>query len=96
MRSSDLFSSAGAPGDAIRFILQPGEESVPLRTALESLEQPSQNVYIAIGPEGGWSPDELTSAQAAGWRRIGIGKYVLRTETAALVAMSQIMFCIEV
>lgn len=37
---------------------------------------------VAIGPEGGWSPDEV--AVAAG--TIGLGPTVLRVETAALVA----------
>ena len=37
---------------------------------------------IAIGPEGGWTPDELAIAQD----RVGLGDGVLRVETAALVA----------
>jgi 16S rRNA (uracil1498-N3)-methyltransferase len=37
---------------------------------------------IAIGPEGGWTPDELALAQD----RVALGEAVLRVETAALVA----------
>jgi 16S rRNA (uracil1498-N3)-methyltransferase len=37
---------------------------------------------IAIGPEGGWTPDELARAQD----RVALGDAVLRVETAALVA----------
>jgi len=37
---------------------------------------------VAIGPEGGWSPDEL---ECAG-RRVSIGPNILRTETAAVAA----------
>lgn len=39
---------------------------------------------VAIGPEGGWSPEEL---DAAG-ERIDLGPNILRTETAALVAIT--------
>ncbi|MDA8312108.1 MAG: RsmE family RNA methyltransferase [Actinomycetota bacterium] len=37
---------------------------------------------IAVGPEGGWSADELSS----GWPTVGLAAYVLRTETAAIAA----------
>lgn len=37
---------------------------------------------IAVGPEGGWAPGEL----AAGVPTVGLGRTVLRVETAALVA----------
>lgn len=37
---------------------------------------------IAVGPEGGWAPEEL----ALGWPIVGLGAHVLRAETAALAA----------
>jgi 16S rRNA (uracil1498-N3)-methyltransferase len=37
---------------------------------------------VAVGPEGGWSPEELARAPAT----VGLGPHVLRAETAALVA----------
>lgn len=37
---------------------------------------------IAIGPEGGWAPDELQAAD----RRVALGSNILRTETAAVAA----------
>ncbi len=39
-------------------------------------------VTIAIGPEGGWSPGEIPEGAA----RLGLGRTVLRVETAAIVA----------
>ena len=54
-----------------------------------------ERIVIAIGPEGGWSPQELQSATEHGWISAGLGPRVLRTETAALVALSQILYEFE-
>ncbi len=42
-------------------------------------------VVAAIGPEGGFSHEEIALAVAAGWRKIGLGRRILRVETAALL-----------
>jgi 16S rRNA (uracil1498-N3)-methyltransferase len=43
--------------------------------------------WILVGPEGGWSPEELNHFdQHAGVRRCHVGSRILRAETAALVA----------
>lgn len=41
---------------------------------------------IAIGPEGGFAPDEVEAALTAGWAAASLGPRVLRVETAALAA----------
>ncbi len=46
---------------------------------------PADRVLAAIGPEGGLAPEEAAVAKAAGWRPVGLGPRILRTETAALV-----------
>lgn len=43
---------------------------------------------ILIGPEGGFEDREIESAQRAGWRVISLGEFVLRAETAAIIATS--------
>jgi 16S rRNA (uracil1498-N3)-methyltransferase len=40
-----------------------------------------------IGPEGGWSPGELSAAERAGWMRARLPGAVLRAETAAVAAL---------
>jgi 16S rRNA (uracil1498-N3)-methyltransferase len=42
---------------------------------------------IAIGPEGGFAPDELEALRIAGFSQAGLGPRVLRTETAAIAAI---------
>ena len=42
------------------------------------------NVCVAVGPEGGFTDDEVGVARSAGWRLVSLGPRVLRVETAAL------------
>lgn len=41
-------------------------------------------VAIAVGPEGGWTPDEREHAEGMGWRPTRLGDLTLRVETAVL------------
>jgi 16S rRNA (uracil1498-N3)-methyltransferase len=41
-------------------------------------------ITFAIGPEGGFTPAEVTAACEAGWRRVSLGSSILRIETAAI------------
>ena len=97
MRSLDLFRLAeNAPGTEVRLLLHPHAEGAPLRSVLGALTGRPTAVTIAIGPEGGWSGEEVTAAHSSGWITTTLGPYILRTETAALVAISRIMHCFEV
>ena len=51
---------------------------------------PAQNVILLIGPEGGFTPEEIQQALAAGFQEVSLGRRVLRTETAGIVAISTI------
>ena len=51
------------------------------------LPDPSGDVTLVIGPEGGFSPEELTRADTT----VGLGARVLRVETAALVAAGLVL-----
>ena len=47
-------------------------------------------VWVAIGPEGGWTPEECRAFDAAGFSAVGLGALTLRAETAALAATTLI------
>ena len=49
---------------------------------------PDQSIMIVLGPEGGWSQDELRLAREQGYRTISMGARILRAETAAVAAIS--------
>jgi len=52
----------------------------------------SDNRILLIGPEGDFTPDELTLALQKGYRPVGLGTTRLRTETAAFVAAVHLMY----
>jgi 16S rRNA (uracil1498-N3)-methyltransferase len=45
-------------------------------------------VWLACGPEGGWSAVEEQQAQVAGWQPLQLGPRILRSSTAAVAAMA--------
>ncbi len=49
---------------------------------------PGGTAWIAIGPEGGWSPRDRDILRAAGFTGLRLGPRVLRTETAGLAAIA--------
>lgn len=49
---------------------------------------PVTQITLLVGPEGGFSPEEIQQAQQAGFYPFSLGPRVLRTETAALVALT--------
>lgn len=49
-------------------------------------------VLLMIGPEGGFTEQEIAEAEAAGYRSISLGPRIMRTETAALVGLTCILY----
>ena len=64
-----------------RVVCQPGAT-----TELAALERDAGSVSVLVGPEGGFSPTDLDTIDAAGFARIGLGPRVLRADTAAIAA----------
>jgi 16S rRNA (uracil1498-N3)-methyltransferase len=62
-----------------------------LKTALKSV-RPTGGICVFIGPEGGFTPDELRDAEAAGIRPVTLGPRTLRAETAAAVALAVTLY----
>jgi 16S rRNA (uracil1498-N3)-methyltransferase len=53
--------------------------------ALLPTEELPQEVFLAVGPEGGFTSDEVASATKAGWRTVDLSPRILRIETAAVL-----------
>ncbi len=70
------------------------EDKYSIRQALsdkESLLCNGASIALLVGPEGGFSPEEAQLATEAGIISVGLGKRILRTETAPLFALSSII-----
>ena len=59
-------------------------------SAVDSVMQNVPHIIIMIGPEGDFSPDEANAARAAGFLPVHFGPSRMRTETAALFAVSAV------
>jgi 16S rRNA (uracil1498-N3)-methyltransferase len=70
---------------ASRIVLAETEERTLLRDVVKS-DAADGGVVLAVGPEGGWTEDELESFRQAGWISASLGNAVLRAETAAMAA----------
>jgi 16S rRNA (uracil1498-N3)-methyltransferase len=59
-----------------------------IQAALDSTASEMPNFELAIGPEGGWAPDELALFTKHHWQSASLGPRILRAETAAIAALA--------
>jgi len=83
-----------------RILLSETEQTLTLTAALkasvrptgyESVAQttdPPTTHALAIGPEGGWTPEEMTLFTQHHWQPVTLGPRILRAETAAIAAIA--------
>lgn len=84
---------ASAPERALKLICYCEDDESKRRSISSVLATSSaREICILIGPEGDFSPTELEAAFTRGWQPVHLGTSRLRTETAALVAVSAVYF----
>ncbi len=79
----DTWLGAREAAGSTQLILKPGTS-----LALADVPRPDTKLCLLIGPEGGFSEREYDNASAAGFDAVALGPRVLRTETAAIVALA--------
>jgi 16S rRNA (uracil1498-N3)-methyltransferase len=88
-----------AASTSTRIVLAEQERTTTLRSALDEAIAQAQaempTLEIAIGPEGGWAPDEEALFDANGWRAASLGPRILRAETAAIAALAIVASYLE-
>jgi 16S rRNA (uracil1498-N3)-methyltransferase len=67
--------------------LSPAEDSVPI---LEMVSNLPEELVVLVGPEGGWSPEELQEFRTQSVKAVRLTGTILRVETAAVTAAALI------
>ena len=77
--------------------LVPYESKDGMKSTKDALSEmkAGMSVGIIIGPEGGFEEKEVAEAENAGGKVVSLGKRILRTETAAITALSMCMLYAE-
>lgn len=73
-------------GDAL-FFYEEGTGSLR-----QALKQSGDRLFLFVGPEGGFAPEEAALAQSLGAHILTLGPRILRTETAPLAALSAVFY----
>ena len=93
-----------AEGADLALFCYEGSEVTPLPAILERAtpaldaaraEGRIPEIAIFVGSEGGFSPEEAAAARAAGFAMTGLGKRILRTETASGFVLSCLIYALE-
>jgi 16S rRNA (uracil1498-N3)-methyltransferase len=96
MKLSDRVKAAST---SRRIVLAEQERSTTLRQALQkaiaAADDELPQLELAIGPEGGWAPDEEALFDAQGWQAVSLGPRILRAETAAIAALAIVASMLE-
>jgi 16S rRNA (uracil1498-N3)-methyltransferase len=71
----------------LRVVLAENEHEATLSDVLRS-RSGLKSLALAVGPEGGWTPEELQSFEQAQWISASLGDTILRAETAAIAALA--------
>jgi 16S rRNA (uracil1498-N3)-methyltransferase len=88
-----------APSRSTYIVLAEQERTATLRNALDgaiaAAKAQMPTLEIAIGPVGGWAPEEEALFDANGWLAVSLGPRILRAETAAIAALAVVASYLE-
>jgi 16S rRNA (uracil1498-N3)-methyltransferase len=94
LKPAALFDDACHSVEGLSLIAGVGLNSLPLREILRSSTHQGDpvKINIFIGPEGGFTANELEIAQSCGVHKVTLGPRILRAETAGLVASTVVLY----
>lgn len=90
----DALSLAKKNGENILFCYE-GDGTKSLKSTLSELN-PGAKIAVFVGPEGGFSLDEVALAASYGATAVNLGPRILRCETAPIYALSAISYHFEI
>lgn len=84
-------SHRATDSSALRMVAHPYDIAGERRHLTRCLQGPAQSCCLAVGPEGGFTDEEVAELAAAGWSVVDLGPLVLRIEIAAITAIAQVV-----
>ena len=81
-----------ARGRAVLVLIEPSAPIVSSAVSVLDRIPTGDGVVVFVGPEGGWSEQELTEAAEAGARLVTLGDRTLRADAMALVALPVLLY----
>ena len=75
---------------AKRVVAHPYVDAAPAQFQNYVDAAPSSRLLLAIGPEGGWTDDEVELLEEHGFSRYSLGGRILRTETATIALLARL------
>jgi 16S rRNA (uracil1498-N3)-methyltransferase len=91
IRSVEKPANAFKHSNGLKIILSESAEAQSLKSVLPAA---ASQAVLAIGPEGGWTDEELAAAESAGFRQASLGQLIVRTETAVISALSNLNYAL--
>ena len=92
---AEAMKKAKADSDLILFPYENAEGMKATEEVIGSIKK-GDKVSVFIGPEGGFTPEEVALAEQSGAKVISLGRRILRTETAAMAVLSHLMIQAEI
>ena len=88
------FLDAAQPCPIRLLLVEPGAATADAQVRTNVLRSDTRpaGAALAIGPEGGWTGDEIHAAETAGFGRLTLGRRTLRAETAPVAALAVLRF----
>lgn len=82
----------------VRFLLSERADAPSFRScaegAIDAGAGNASSAAMAIGPEGGWTDEELSAARTADFREVSLGQLILRSETAVIAALAMLNYAL--
>lgn len=80
------------PAGAVAWIASPQPDAIPLGRVVRALAARPTEVHLFVGPEGGFTDEELDEAMRYASVAMSLGPRTLRTETAGLAAIAALLY----
>ena len=88
---ADMLSSAS--DDSLKLIFWEEESQKTIKDILtDEILAAKKEFFIIVGPEGGFSKDEIMKTKEAGFISVSLGRQILKVETAAVAIISIIQY----